>query len=42
MLKRELAGLNLALDRFNTKWEGVIKTISKDKFTRAFQWWLGH
>jgi hypothetical protein len=28
-LKRELAGLMLSLDEFKTKWEGVIRTLTK-------------
>jgi hypothetical protein len=40
-LKRELAGLTLlSLDEFKTKWEGVIRTLTKDDFTKAFQRWL--
>jgi hypothetical protein len=30
----------LSLDEFMTKWEGVIRTLSKDDFARAFERWL--
>jgi hypothetical protein len=36
-LKRELAVLTLSLDEFKTKWEGVIRTLTKDDFTKVFQ-----
>ncbi len=39
-LKRELVGLILSLDKFKTKWEGVIRTLTKDDFTKSFQRWL--
>jgi histone-lysine N-methyltransferase SETMAR len=39
-LKRELVGQMLSLDEFKTKWEGVIRTLSKDDFARAFERWL--
>jgi hypothetical protein len=39
-LKRELVGLILSLEEFKTKWEGVIRTLTKDDFTTAFQRWL--
>jgi hypothetical protein len=38
-LMRELVGLILSLDKFKTKWEGVIRTLTKDDFTMAFQRW---
>jgi hypothetical protein len=40
MLLRELVGLILSLEEFKTKWEGVIRTLTKDNFTTAFQRWL--
>jgi histone-lysine N-methyltransferase SETMAR len=36
-LKRELAGLTLSQDEFKTKWEGVVRTLTKDNFATAFQ-----
>jgi histone-lysine N-methyltransferase SETMAR len=39
-LKRELAGLTMSLDEFKQKWEGVIRTLTKDDFARAFERWL--
>jgi histone-lysine N-methyltransferase SETMAR len=39
-LKRELAGQTLSLDEFKTKWEGVVRTLTKDDFARAFERWL--
>ncbi len=30
----------MSLDEFKTKWEGVIRMLSKDDFARAFQRWL--
>jgi hypothetical protein len=41
-LKRELAGQTLSLDEFKTKWEGVIRTLNKDDFAKAFERWLEH
>jgi histone-lysine N-methyltransferase SETMAR len=38
-LKRELAGLSVSLDEFNTKWEGVVRTLTEDNFARAFERW---
>jgi hypothetical protein len=40
MLKRKLLGLTLTQEGFKTKWEGVIRALSKDDFTKAFQRWL--
>jgi hypothetical protein len=39
-LKRELEGLILSLYEFKTKWEGVIRTLTKDDFTKMFHGWL--
>jgi hypothetical protein len=39
-LKRELAGQTMTKDEFKPKWERVIRTLSKDDFTKAFQRWL--
>jgi histone-lysine N-methyltransferase SETMAR len=39
-VKRELAGISMTQKEFKNKWEGVIRSISKDDFTRAFQRWL--
>jgi histone-lysine N-methyltransferase SETMAR len=36
-LKRELVGLTLSQDEFKTKWEGVVRTLTKDDFATAFQ-----
>jgi histone-lysine N-methyltransferase SETMAR len=36
-LKKELAGLTLSQDEFKTKWEGVVRTLTKDDFATAFQ-----
>jgi hypothetical protein len=36
-LQRELAGLSMSLDEFKTKWEGVVRTLTEDDFTRAFE-----
>ncbi len=30
----------MSLDKFKTKWEVVIRMLSKDDFARAFQRWL--
>jgi hypothetical protein len=40
MLKRELEGQTLSLDEFKTKWEGVVRMLTKDDFARAFERWL--
>jgi histone-lysine N-methyltransferase SETMAR len=34
-LKRELAGLSMTLDEFKTKWEGFMRMLTEDDFTRA-------
>ena len=39
-LKRELAGHTMALEEFRKKWEGVIRKLTKEDFTKAFQRWL--
>jgi hypothetical protein len=39
-LKRELLSLILSLNEFKTKWEGVLRTMTKDDFTKEFQRWL--
>ena len=35
-LKRELAGITMMQEEFKKKWEGVLRTLSKDYFARAF------
>jgi hypothetical protein len=35
MLKRELAGLTLSLDEFESKWEEIIRTLTKDDIDRS-------
>jgi hypothetical protein len=40
MLKKELSGLTLTFTEFKSMWEGVIRTITEDDFTRAFVRWL--
>ncbi len=39
-LKRELAGLSMTPDEFKKKWEGAVRTLTKDDFARAFKRWL--
>jgi hypothetical protein len=39
-LKKKLAGLTFAQDRFKTKCDGVIRTLTEDEFARIFQKWL--
>ena len=39
-LKRELAGITMMQEEFKKKWEGVLRTLSKDDFARAFTRWL--
>ncbi len=34
MLKKELAGLSLSLDKFKTQWKGFTRTLVKDEFAR--------
>ncbi len=34
-LKKEVAVLTLSLDKFKTNWEGVIRTLTEDKFARV-------
>ena len=41
-LKRELAGITMTQEKFKKKWEGVLGTMSKDDFARAFTRWLEH
>jgi histone-lysine N-methyltransferase SETMAR len=38
-LKKELSGLTLTLTEFKTMWEGIIRTLTKDDFARAFVMW---
>jgi hypothetical protein len=38
--KEGLAGLSLAEDSLKKVWEGVIRTITADKFATAFKWWF--
>jgi histone-lysine N-methyltransferase SETMAR len=38
-LKRELAGLSMSLDEFKTKLEGIVRKLTEDDFTRAFERW---
>jgi histone-lysine N-methyltransferase SETMAR len=38
-LKKELSGLTLTFTEFKTMWEGVVRTITKDDFARAFVRW---
>jgi hypothetical protein len=40
MLEEETAGLTLSRDKFKTKWEGIIRTLSQDEFIMLFQKWL--
>ncbi len=40
ILKRELTGLTMSLDKFKTKWAGVTRILIKDYFARAFSRWL--
>jgi histone-lysine N-methyltransferase SETMAR len=35
-LKKELSGLTLTFTEFKTMWEGVVRTLTKDDFARAF------
>ena len=39
-LKAELAGDFLDADSFKTKWEGVVRTLKEDDFTKAFSKWV--
>ena len=39
-LKKELAGITMTQEEFKNKWEGVLRTLSKDDFARAFTRWL--
>jgi len=39
-LKRELAGITMTQEEFKKKWEGVLRTLSKDDYARAFTRWL--
>ena len=41
-LKRELAGITMMQEDFKNKLEGVLRTLSKDDFARAFTRWLEH
>jgi hypothetical protein len=38
--KEQLSGLTMTLMEFKIMWEGVIRTITKDNFARAFARWL--
>jgi hypothetical protein len=37
MLKRGLVSPDFVPDEFKMKWEGVIRTLTKDDFARAFR-----
>ena len=38
-LKKELAGIIMTQEKFKNKWEGVLRTLSKDDFATAFKKW---
>jgi histone-lysine N-methyltransferase SETMAR len=38
-VKAELAGISMTQDTFQKKWDGVLRTISKDDFAAAFRRW---
>ncbi len=38
-VKTELAGLSMNQEAFQKSWEGVVRTIPKEDFASASQWW---
>jgi histone-lysine N-methyltransferase SETMAR len=34
-LKKELAGITMTQEKFKKKWEGVLRRISREEFTKA-------
>ncbi len=38
-LKKELAGITMIQEEFKKEWEGVLRVISREEFTKAFLRW---
>ena len=38
-LKKELAGITMTQEKFKKEWEGVLRRISREEFTKAFLRW---